>query len=180
VSTESISIEISGVQHGWASAELRSGERAYRLGGFSYVTYAFDDLLRLGVDIALGAYEAEIVFDGEPAGWAWTFQQAFENGGWPCKLRIYELDDASNRGTRRTEAFVAEVDRDQIALAILDSVKRLEDALGVQGFEKHWGQSFPVRGIAALEAALSTARRPDPDRGEPVMVVKIVDGDANA
>jgi hypothetical protein len=177
VTSTSISIEIDGVQHGWANATVRAGDKSYRMQGFSYNTNAFDALLRFGVDAALDAYKTEAVFDGEPGGWGWRFERLWAPGTGPVsKLCIDELEDASVVSTPRHEAFVLDVSADDLAHAIRDAVASVESSMGIDAFERAWGQAFPVRCMAALTAALSIERRADPDRG-PVVAAVSVRGD---
>ncbi|MBI3437567.1 MAG: hypothetical protein HY054_02730 [Proteobacteria bacterium] len=147
-----ISLEIDGVRHGWASMSLRAGDETYRMQGFSYTTDAFDDFVRFGVNVALHSWHSEIVFDGEPAGWLWTFEA--DNAGPRSWLSVYEMADASHPDGERQKVLWVEVQADQLAQAVLDAMKRLKDSLGVQEFEKAWMQPFPARGLTALAAAL--------------------------
>jgi alkylhydroperoxidase family enzyme len=54
-------------------------------------------------------------------------------------------------------------DPDAFAAAVLAGAKALEAGLGHEGYARAWVQHpFPVRALAALEAALATAPLPAP------------------
>jgi hypothetical protein len=175
VSETDVTIEFGDVQHGWASANVRAGDDAHRMGGFSYTTDAFSDLATFAVDVALDAYKVEARFDGEPEGWVWKFETTWEPAtGARNHFRIYNVHDFYDPDSDSVEALCVQVDRAQLARAILEAFEKLTSDMSVDGFEQAWLQPFPVRGIAALRTALETPARPQPDLGEPVMVVRIV------
>jgi hypothetical protein len=60
---------------------------------------------------------------------------------------------------KQTNLLAANVARDDLALAILKCLEAIEDAPGVEQFDKQWMRAYPVRGVAALRAALETQRR---------------------
>jgi hypothetical protein len=145
------------------------------MGGFSYTTDAFSDVARFAVDVALDAHKVEARFDGEPEGWAWQFETTWDPAIGPrYHFRIFDVHDFYDPDSRTVEALCAQVDRDQLARAILEAFEKLTSAMSVEGFEQAWHQPFPARGIAALRTALETTPRPQPDRGEPAMVVRII------
>ncbi len=174
MSAKPISFEIEDVRHGWASISVRAGEATYRMDGFSYTTDAFSDLLRFGVDIALDAYTAEAMFDGEPEGWNWKFEETFDPArGFVRMFEIYEVADLMDANSPRRQVLAVMVERDQVASALLEAVRAVTERMTIEGFERAWLQAYPVRGISALEVALATVRRPRPDPGPPVAVVRI-------
>lgn len=166
MSTVPISFEISGVQSGWAIMDVCAGDASYRIDGFSYTTDAFDDLVRFGVDIALNAHRAEIILDGEPSGWSLSFHRTRDarSGGAVETFCVHEIDNVYEENSPRAEALRANVSRDQVSAAIEAGLSRLEADMGVENFEAAWMQAYPVRGMAALRAALGQSPRRGPDR----------------
>ncbi|MES1201710.1 MAG: hypothetical protein ABUS57_09725 [Pseudomonadota bacterium] len=146
-----ISLEVDGVQHGWANMSIHAGEQNLRMQGFSYVTDAFDDLVRLGVNVALDCRRMEIIFDGEPAGWMWRFE-GDDSRSW---LSVFDVRDANHPDSEKTLALNVEVNRDQFAASILSAMTKLRSELGEDGFEGAWMAPFPRQGMLALQAVLS-------------------------
>ena len=162
-----ISFEISGVQGGWANMDVRAADVSHRLDGFSYTTYAFDDFVRFGVDIILGAYTAEVIFDGEPAGWSMSFSRSYDpaKGAVVDALRIFEIEDVSDQNAARIEVLAVQVAGHQVGVAVEAAIAKLESEMGIDAFEFAWMQAYPVRGMAALRAALGQPLRPQPEIG---------------
>lgn len=166
MSPTDIFFKIGNVQAGWATATVRADSVEYVMDGFSYITPAFDELARFGVDVALDAVDADVVLDAEPSGWILEFKQTFDPP--PAQIpkltfSISEMKYARERTSPRNKVLSVEVERDQLAGAILKSLTELESNMGMEAFEQEWMHAYPVRGIAALEAALATPRRSEPD-----------------
>ncbi len=161
MSKTSISIKVDGVQHGWANAAIFAGDLNYGMRGFSYTTDAFADLARFGVDVALNAHGANVRFDGEPCGWLWEFERTWPAGAAAANdhFWVHELEVYYDLNSRSIEVLSSQVDRDQLAGAILTALKEVREKLGEDGFERDWGQSFPSRGVAAPEAAREATER---------------------
>jgi len=147
--------------------DVRAADVSHRLGGFSYTTYAFDDFVRFGVDVILGAYTAEVVFDGEPAGWSLSFTRSYDpaKGAVVDALRVCEIEDVYDPNAAKIEVFAVEVAGCQVAAAIEAAIAKLEAEMGIDAFELAWMQAYPVRGMAALRAALAQTPRPQPEIG---------------
>lgn len=160
-----ISFEISDVQSGWACINVRAGEASYRIDGFSYTTDAFDDLVRFGIDALLRAPTAEVMLDGEPEGWLLSFTRHWGSSRLALAgtFRVHEIESVIETNAERREVFAAEVAGDQIGSAVEMAVSRLEADMGIEAFESAWGQAYPVRGMAALKAALGQRPRPKPE-----------------
>ncbi|MDX2237564.1 MAG: GNAT family N-acetyltransferase [Hyphomonadaceae bacterium] len=158
----SVALAFSDIKYGWAKLRVSAGDCVYVVDPFSYTTFAFEDVVRMAVDVALGAPKAEVILDGEPIGWALRFEQTFNpRSGSECAFHIDALADASYQETARSLVFSAEVERDAFARAVREAMTGVEQSLGIDVFEAAWLQPYPNRAMAALDAALATKPRRD-------------------
>ncbi len=163
-----VEITFDGIDAGWANATLAAGDHAYRMEGFSYTSPAFAELARFGTDIALDALAAEVHFSAEQGdGWSWVLQETFypppsTSSVTLSVFKVSERFDAISKRSElveRLEVFSLDVERDQLAGAVLAAFVKLEAEMGIEAFEQAWCDPYPSRGVEALRAAMSTARR---------------------
>ncbi|HEY1750463.1 MAG TPA: hypothetical protein VGG29_04335 [Caulobacteraceae bacterium] len=141
---------------GWASCSLRVGERSVKIGPFSHaLTDGLDDLVRATVSIACQGGRAETFsMDDEPEPrWQWLLKLA---RGPELDVVITRIDDVETMIA--TEVLRATCDPDDFGRAILSGLLRTMSNEPHDQLLKRWSH-FPVRAVAALEAAL--AKPPD-------------------
>ena len=161
-----LDFELGGA--GWAVLRLSCGEAHHELDSISYLTDAFDDLIRIGIDIATDRGFGFARFEHEPGSTVLFAETGWWDGeGWIQGCRISAIDWRDARQGEPSWAalqasarlFVAQLgSRDEIAAAILACAERVLATHGIDGYSRLWtGRlGFPSRGLAALRAALST------------------------
>lgn len=170
---EAISFAFELQDHGWASLGISIGVRSFQIPGFGYTTDGLGDLVRAALLIAAGERYVGIIFDEEPQRWG----LALEPSGLSKDLRRIarltvrdggtSLDDDgwSNPSVWKwksqpvLEGFVSTDDFARATLLVATSARQRYDDTT---YRQRWGyhgslEGFPLRGLVALEAALSIA-----------------------
>lgn len=151
-----VSIDYDLGEVGWSSFILRVGDKSAEIGTFSYTTNALDDLIRAAITVATSAYRAELSLDGEPNEWRIILDE-----GWKpdMRLRVVEFPNISPRMDEQkgVVTFEARVKRDDFAHAVQKAAHDIWDKYGEDGYRAAWigDNGFPVRALAALDAALA-------------------------
>lgn len=121
-----------------------------------------DDVLRAALQIATGAWRAHADFELEPGVRRLSVEQAYwSEGRWIDRPRVLVLDCNDSESDPRRADFtqVCAVDIDDVAefsAAVLDAARIVRDRHGYEGYDDLWTSTpFPVRALAALEAALA-------------------------
>jgi hypothetical protein len=159
-----VSIAYDLGQHGWSSFQLTIGDRAMDIGPFGYCTDALGDLVRAALLIATSDYRVEVRFDGEPREWRLVVDE-----GWKPELRLRVLTfDSINAERLETDGELAiegHVTADDFARAVQTMAQGIWDTYGAKGYNEAWTgrQGFPLRGLKALDAALSYDEPPSKD-----------------
>jgi hypothetical protein len=166
VSAIELDFKITGT--GWADLLVLKGEQSHEIAGISYLSDALDDLIRLGIVIALDRGFGWAQFFHEPqstvlfaeSGWwdgqAWTAGYRLSAVPW---AEFGEPEPTWSSLHKAERDFIVELEsRDELPMAILAAAERVEKELGLEGYSKAWtGRlGFPIRAVAALKAALET------------------------
>ena len=147
---------------GWTDIEIANGDRTYLLQGLSYLTPVLDDVVRAAIQIATGAWRAHADFEMEPGIRRLGVEQAHWSGHWVFQPRILVLDyhgsESDPRATDFTQICAMDIDKvEEFSTAILHAARSIRDRHGYEGYDDLWTSTpFPVRAVAALEAALAT------------------------
>jgi hypothetical protein len=142
-------------RHGWSSFALTVGDDAIDIGPFGYCTDALGDLVRAALILATSGYHAEVCFDGEPREWRLVLDE-----GWKPELRLRVYDTAKHPNADLVfENYVA---ADDFAHAVRTVAQHIWDTYGAAGYNEAWSgqQGFPLRGLKALDTALSYEEPP--------------------
>lgn len=169
--TEALSFDFELDEHGWASLKVSIGERTFQIPAFGDTTDGLGDLVRAALQVVTGATHVGVVFDGEPRRWG----LALEPVGLSHDLRRIARLTVRDGGTSlRAEGWSNQavwqwtakpliegfVETDDFAraahLVTADARERYDDVT----YRDRWGyagslEGFPLRGLAALEAALA-------------------------
>ncbi len=143
-------------RHGWSKFKLTVGDNALDIGPFGYCTDALGDLVRAALLLATSGYCAEVRFDGEPFEWRLVIDE-----GWKpeLRLRVLTFGDciAEQPETAGTLALEGHVTADEFARAVQLTTQGIWDKYGAKGYNEAWNgpRGFPLRGLRALDAALS-------------------------
>ena len=156
----SVNLHLRGA--GWADFSLSVGGRVDQVFDVSYLCDPFGDLVRAASSIACGAHRAEVRFALEPGDERYVFDWWLEQKEWRRCFRIQRFSSPSLWGERATEdlqlAFEADdVDADAFCASVLLLSDSILSAHGLEGYAEMWDPrnvAFPVRGVAALRAAL--------------------------
>lgn len=143
---------------GWASLEIRAGEKSHTIEGVSYTTDAVGDILRMGLSIATGAWQARASFDGEPVEMRLIAEHIFDHQAGQKYVRLRILGFADIYAHQPDEAgfleFEAECDVEDFTHAVYEAASQMWEELGTN-FK--WGlHPFPLKALRALEIALAT------------------------
>lgn len=162
-----VRFELTGM--GWIDIHLDRDGNAHHLEGLSYLTPVLDDVLRMAVQAATGMWRAEALFELEPGTKRLRFEQSWnESSGDNATLISIQRSplDLLNEPQEADFQLEWEVEvsgLDEFASAVLDGAKALEARLGHDGYANEWVEHpFPVRALAALEAALAIDPLPPP------------------
>ncbi len=153
-----VSITYDLGRHGWSSFKLTVGRNVLNIGPFGYCTDALGDLVRAALLLATSDYRAEVRFDGEPYEWRLVVDE-----GWKpeLRLRVLTFDDgfAEQPEVDGKLEIEGQVTADDFARAVQHVAQGIWDTYGADGYNQAWtGQrGFPLRGLRALETALSYA-----------------------
>lgn len=158
---------------GWADLVIEGDFGRHVVSGISYLSDALDDLLRLGIEVATDKGHGIARFYHEPGetvlfaeiGWwtdrTWTTGSRLSTIAGPgygeSEPGWHELHD-------RVREFLIEFgSRDALATAIRDAGQRVLEAHGCVGYSQRWNGrlGFPLRALAALDAALSVDSLPE-------------------
>lgn len=157
-----VSITYHMGQYGWAHFELALGDEELEVGPFGYCTDALGDLVRAALQLATSAYGAEVSFDGEPCEWRLIVDE-----GWKpeMRLRVLFFQDGELAETEGKLLIEGTVSADDFARAVQNVAQGIWDTYGADGYNDAWiGQrGFPLRGLKALDAALSCEEAPHPE-----------------
>lgn len=150
----SISINYHLGKNGWSHFQLSLGDKMVDVGAFGYCSDALGDLVRCALLIATSDFHAEVRLDGEPCEWRLIIDE-----GWKPERRLRvlfypESDLPEAEGRLLIEGIVA---ADDFARAVQRAAQGIWDTYGADGYNEVWmGQrGFPLRGLKALDAALS-------------------------
>jgi hypothetical protein len=155
MSTVSIIYDLG--HHGWSSFKLTVDDIAVDIGPFAYSTDALGDIVRAALMLATSDYHVEISFDGEPQEWRLIIDE-----GWKPELRLRVLlfDDWTAPKRPETEGqllMTSHVTADGFARAVQTVAQGIWETYGAEGYNAAWigRRGFPLRGLKALDAALS-------------------------
>ncbi len=145
---------------------LTVGGNAINVGPVGYCTDALGDLVRAALMLATFDFRVEVCFDGEPREWRLVVDE-----GWKADLRlrvlIFDRGIPAKLPEEQGQLIVeGRVTADDFARAVQKLAQEIWDAHGASGYDEAWmGQrGFPLRGLKALDAALSYDE-PVPKRG---------------
>lgn len=155
---------------GWAKLEIESGHDKRAIDSISYLSPALDDLILLGISIALDQSFAIARFYHEPGSTVLVAERGWwEADGWHKRTRLsafqygdYGTGDPNWCVAHETARdWVIEVpDRDTLAMAVLRMADEVKAKHGFDGYEDEWIQNpYPVRAVEALRTALVTQSR---------------------
>lgn len=168
------SVRFEFVGAGWIDIHLAADGRTHHLDWLSYLTPVLDDVLRAAIAIATGAHRADAIFEREGSpGLRLRFEKRWDQqSGEAGYFVTVASTTASLFGEIPPEAAfdlqweAAVESADALASAVLAGARALEAEHGHAGYAEKWVDgAFPVRAVAALEAALDTAPLPDPRFG---------------
>jgi hypothetical protein len=141
---------------GWAAFKVQSGDRSVEIPMFSHaLSDGFDDLVRATTCIVSGAWERTFSMDDEPEPrWQWLLKR---NELWHprrsgLEVTISRIDDVMVE--LGEEVFRTTCDADDFGRAVLEAMRAMMSSEAPESLRKRW-EIFPVRAIAALEAALA-------------------------
>ncbi|MCR9267660.1 MAG: hypothetical protein NXI03_08825 [Alphaproteobacteria bacterium] len=181
--------ELTGV--GWANLEFRIGDQSIRIDWFSDLENSFHEVAFAALSAASSGGQGfyRFALNGEPMEWRWTVNSLFRQGyGYYSHVLVEEFPDdnhmwVDNEGRYWPRSkpnpgrlvFSAFCSSDSFAKAVRTAYEPLEE-MGAEQFEDKWGLNpFPVRTLAALDAALLTPRRwsdPKPLHGARYVIAK--------
>lgn len=166
-----VSMNFSLNHEGWASLAVRCGEQNFTIKDFGSGTDGLGDLVRTALTIAAGGMLGEVVFDCEPQVWGLAVQPA---GLSPENVRVVRLtirdggttlSDAGRSGLpvwAWSSSIVLDsyVTTDGFAAAVQGIASRARADFDDATYRTRWSyfgslEGFPLRGLRALEAALS-------------------------
>ena len=166
MSTASIIYDLG--QHGWSSFKLTVDDIAVEVGPFAYSTGALGDIVRAALMLATSDDHMEISFDGEPREWRLVIDE-----GWrpEMRLRVLSFDDwtgPKRPGTEGQLLMECHVIADEFARAVQNAAQGVWDTYGAEGYNAAWigRRGFPLRGLKALDTALSCEEPPPKSRVE--------------
>ena len=145
---------------GWSNFKLTVGESAVDIGPFGYCTDALGDLVRAALLLVTSGSRAEVCFDAEPGGWRLVLDE-----GWKPELRI-RVYDSSKSAIADSDVIIENyATADDFARAVQKVAQRIWDTYGAAGYNEAWAgdRGFPLRGLRALDAALSHQEPPPKD-----------------
>ena len=163
---------------GWANLDFRIGDQNLHIDGFSYLENTFHDVALAAISAASSGGHGfhRFALNGEPTEWRWTVA-SFRQGDGDYSHILVEVFPRENNMTVDNEGryvsssnpvpgdvvFSAFCSSESFAQAVRAAYRPLEES-GLEAFEESWGlYPFPVRTLAALDAALTTPpRRTDP------------------
>jgi hypothetical protein len=142
---------------GWSNFKLTVGDDAIDIGPFGYCTDALGDLVRAALLLATSDYRAEVCFDGEPREWRLVLDE-----GWRPALRLRVYDNSKAPEADGQLVMENHVTADDFARAVQKVAQHIWDTYGAAGDNEAWNgeRGFPLRGLRALDAALSYEEPP--------------------
>lgn len=152
-------------EYGWADLLILADGAQHRIDGVSYLTNALDDLLRVGLEVALDRGWSTAQFEHEPGATLLIAETGWWDGsGWVTGARLSAIDNPEGREMpwsewhKKERLFVVHfADRDALANALLQAGERILSTHGVEGYAQRWIMlGFPIRALAALRVALDT------------------------
>jgi len=144
---------------GWATLTVKAGGRSIEVPSFSHaLTDSFDDLVRATLYLTCGGWRTKTFsMDDEPEPlWQWQLKREPRGYG-PDRRQVLDvtttrIDDLETMAA--TDIFIATCDPDQFARAVLEAMRGMMSAEPREELLRRWSH-FPVRAIAALDAALA-------------------------
>lgn len=158
-----VEFELTGA--GWMDIRLARGESRYHLVGLSYLSAVLDDVVAMAIG-ALIDRDGEAVFDLEPGRQRLAYLRTYDPDAerWRSTLRVGSSDTDFGEPMPQSwsEDWSVELaDADEFAAGVLEGANVLLERHGYDGYFAEWVESpFPVRGIAALSAALAVQPLP--------------------
>ena len=156
---------------GLASLIVKCGEQEFAIEEFGSDTEGLGDLVRAALNIATGSMFATILFDCEPHVWGLAIEPA---GLSPENVRVARLtirdggtalSDAGHSGLpvwawSSSIMFEGFVTTDSFAAAVQATASKARSDFNDRTYRDQWRyhgslEGFPLRGLRALEAALS-------------------------
>lgn len=163
-------------EHGWADLLVVADGAQHEINGVSYLTNVLDDLLRVGLEIALDRGWSTAQFEHEPGATTLIAETGWWEGrSWVRGARLSAIDNPDEREMpwsewhKKERLFVVHfADRDALASALLQAGERTLSAHGIDGYSERWiGMlGFPTRALAALRVALATTPAASPGLDE--------------
>lgn len=153
---------------GWADLTIDDETKPQAIRGISYLSDALDDLLRLGIDVATDRGYGISQFFHEPGSTILFAETGWWDGDdWVRGVRLSAVDGEDYGGAEPTwrvlyaaeRKFVVHFpSRDALASAVLAAGRHVLQTWNIDGYSQRWSGrlGFPLRGLAALQAALST------------------------
>jgi hypothetical protein len=170
---EAISFAFELHEHGWASLGITVGGRSVQIPRFGYTTDGLGDLVRAALIIAAGERYVGVIFDEEPQRWGLALEPAGLSRDLRRIARLTVRDggtslDADGWSKRSVwewnappvlEGYVSTDDFARATHLVATSARQRYDDTT---YRQRWGyhgslEGFPLRGLVALEAALTVA-----------------------
>jgi hypothetical protein len=150
---------------GWAILDLQCAGRSYRIDSFGNMTDGLGDVVRAALALITGADYAQVIFDCEPQIWGLALEPRLADG--PCRhVRVTIREGGTSQSDLpvlrwpSAPTFEATVGADDFARAAHAAASRLRENFDDVAYRATWGhpgsfEGFPLRGLAAIEAALA-------------------------
>ena len=168
---EAVSFSFELHDAGWASLETTVGGRSFTIPAFGYMTDGLGDLVRAALQVATGESHLGVIFDEEPQRWGLALEPAglskaneriarltIRDGGRELSADGWINQDVWRWATPPVLEGYVETDTFANAVRIVTASARARYSDAV--YREKWGyagslEGFPLRGLKALEAALS-------------------------
>lgn len=136
---------------GWADCEI-DVDGVHLFMQASYLSDAFDDLVRATLSMLVNARVEAAVFNDEPGTYRWRLTPSGER----LNIRIVTYDEPFARESDPTGqlSFDADCRLRTFAGAVLSAGQQLLATHGEGGYAEQWGHPFPAAPFAQLKQAL--------------------------
>lgn len=155
-----IKFDLTGA--GWMDIHFARDGEVRCIDGLSYLTPVLDDVVRAALDICTGAWRSDATFELEPGLRRLICLTEFDKQAWTYRTVLKAL--TSKRDVAMVQLPDDDFDldwqielgsADEFGAAVLGAARSIETRLGHEGYAAEWIEApFPVRAVAALEAAL--------------------------
>ena len=136
---------------GWAECRIETDGTRLVMHA-SFLSDAFDDLVRATLIMLVKGSVGTAVFNDEPGTYRWRLMPAGER----LHITVFAYDEPFVRENHPTGrlAFDADCRMRTFAGAVLAAGQRLLETHGQDGYAEQWGHPFPVVPVAQLKQAL--------------------------